>query len=435
MSKYKLTCKVCNYVVADFATWFSLNQTCPKCGSKHVEVVYTSDYSELPALLEETPESFWHYFNFLPLVNPKYKVSLGEGAIPIENWDFLSQYAKENYNIDCTTLVYRNDLNGGTQSFKDVAAALAASVLAENGVKQYCLASTGNAATAFSKYLALAGINVSVFVPQDMSLDSEIEMRAYGQQVIRVAGNYAYAKKMLAEYAEANNILVSAGNIDPMRIEAKKTMVFEFLRQLGKMPDVYIQAVSGGTGPLAIDKGVREIGPYIPGLKNPRMLLVQQDLCDPMVQAWETAKSKGFPKDYQKEYPIIENPKTSVAILSTGNPGTYPILAPIVKNSEGDFLRVKESQLGGLAKVVAFEKKVLLGPASLVCMLGFFEALKQGTIKNGETVLINTGEGANRANDFLRSLMYMNPFRAEASDCKPHHMSDLRKQLWENLDV
>ncbi|MEG1910006.1 MAG: pyridoxal-phosphate dependent enzyme [Bacteroidales bacterium] len=435
MSKYKLTCKVCGYEVADFSSWFSLNQVCPKCGSKHVEANYTSNYNELPTLLKETPKSFWHYFDFLPLINPIYKVSLGEGAIPIENWDFLSQYAKEKYNIDCTTFVYRNDLNGGTQSFKDVAAALAASVLSENGVKQYCLASTGNAATAFSKYLSLAGINVSVFVPQTMSLDSEIEMRAYGQQVIRVKGNYAYAKQMAAEYSQNNKILLSAGNIDPMRIEAKKTMVFEFLRQLGKIPEVYIQAVAGGTGPLAIDKGIREIAPYFNGLKNPRMLLIQQDLCDPMVQAWETAKSKGFPKGFQKEYPIIENPSTSVSILSTGNPGMYPLLAPLVKNSEGDFLRVKENQLGALAKIVAFEKKVLLGPASLVCMLGFFQALKNGAIKNGESVLINTGEGANRSTDFVRSLMPMNALTANVADCHPHQISDLRKQLWENLDV
>ncbi|MEG1762218.1 MAG: hypothetical protein RR256_01245, partial [Bacteroidales bacterium] len=133
--------------------------------------------------------------------------------------------------------------------------------------------------------------------------------------------------------------------------------------------------------------------------------------------------------------PIIENPSTSVSILSTGNPGMYPLLAPLVKNSEGDFLRVKENQLGALAKIVAFEKKVLLGPASLVCMLGFFQALKNGAIKNGESVLINTGEGANRSTDFVRSLMPMNALTANVADCHPHQISDLRKQLWENLDV
>ena len=66
-------------------------------------------------------------------------------------------------------------------------------------------------------------------------------------------------------------------------------MVFEWLRQIDRMPDVYIQAISGGTGPIAIDKGVREIQSVYPDLKNPRFIMVQPDACDPMVQAWENA--------------------------------------------------------------------------------------------------------------------------------------------------
>ena len=46
-------------------------------------------------------------------------------------------------------------------------------------------------------------------------------------------------------------------------------MVFEWLRQMGQIPDVYIQAVSGGTGPIAIDKGIRDIKEIYPDLKNP----------------------------------------------------------------------------------------------------------------------------------------------------------------------
>ena len=33
------------------------------------------------------------------------------------------------------------------------------------------------------------------------------------------------------------------------------------------------------------------------------MLLVQQDTCDPMVQAWEKAQEQNFPKEYEKQYP------------------------------------------------------------------------------------------------------------------------------------
>ncbi len=72
----------------------------------------------------------------------------------------------------------------------------------------------------------------------------------------------------------------------------------------GKFPDVYIQAVSGGTGPIAIDKGIREISHVYPELKNPRFLLVQTDGCDPMVQAWEKAEADGFPEGFEKNTPL-----------------------------------------------------------------------------------------------------------------------------------
>lgn len=402
--KYRLICKQCGADNKQFPQWFTQNQQCYQCGSKHAEVVYNADYHKLTELYKENPDSFWLYFDYLPVENSENIVSCKEGGIAIEAWDYLEKIAREQYGINCKALIYRNDKNGGTNTFKDVAASLAATVFKENGISDFCVASTGNTATAYSKYLALAGVKITVFVPGNANEDSVQEIRSYGQNVVVVDGDYAFAKKMAAEFHEKNKVLISAGNIDPIRVEAKKTMVFEFLRQLGKMPDVYIQAVSGGTGPIAIDKGIREINGTFPEVTLPRILLVQQDRCDPMVQAWENAELKGFPKGYEKEYPVIDNPQTEVSILSTGNPGMFPVVAPIVRKSEGTFLRVKEAELVETAKEVLKERGVYLGPASIVCLLGFFEALKMKKIKDGETVLINVGEGADRAAKFKKNI-------------------------------
>ena len=404
MSKYHLKCSKCGFITPTFLIWFQQNQQCPKCGSKRSEAVYNTDYAPLNELIRHQPESFWHYFDFLPLENHQNRISCGEGTAPIEFWEFLSDYAREKHGIDCKVFVYRNDLNGGTGTFKDVAGALAAALFKENGITQYTAASTGNTATAYAKYLALAGVKFTVFVPENMTKDSEAEIVSYGQTVVRSFGDYAQAKVEAAQFSEKNGILISTGNIDPIRVEAKRTMVFEFLRRLEKMPDVYIQAISGGTGPIAIDKGIRELKPYFPQLKTPKMLMIQQDLCDPMVQAWESAKAQNFPEGFENHYPVIENPQTSVSILSTGNPAMYPVVAPIVRQTDGDFLRVRENDLADFAKMVYHEKKIYLGPASLVCLAGFFEALRQHKIENGQTVLVNTGEGALRATNFVNSV-------------------------------
>ncbi|MBQ9435823.1 MAG: pyridoxal-phosphate dependent enzyme [Bacteroidales bacterium] len=399
-NKYQLRCTQCGEVIPDFATWLSQNQQC-KCGCKRAVAEYSADYHKLDDLLKaKNPDSFYIYSDFLPIKDANNAVSYGEGTIPMEEWAYLEKIAKEQYGIDCKVMVYRNDLNGGTGTFKDVAASLAATIFKENGVKEFCVASTGNTATAYSRYLAKAGIKFTVFVPNCVSPDTVREIKSHGQNVVVADGDYAYAKKLAADFHTQNNVLISAGNIDPIRVEAKKTMVFEFLRQLGKMPDVYVQAVAGGTGPIAVEKGVREVEKHYPEVKLPRMLLIQQDTCDPMVQGWENAKKSNFPEGYQNHYPVIDNPQTMVSILSTGNPGMFPVVAPIVRRSGGDFLRVKESELVATARQAYEETNVLLGPAGVVCLAGFFEALRQGQIHNGETVLVNTGEGAGRATAF-----------------------------------
>ena len=114
--KYNLICKKCGAVIKNFAEWFENDQLCPKCGSNHVEVKYDADYTKLPELYKGKPDSFWHYFDFLPLEDKKNIVSFGEGAIPLEHWDFLDRFANEKYGIDCKAYVYRNDLNGGTNT-------------------------------------------------------------------------------------------------------------------------------------------------------------------------------------------------------------------------------------------------------------------------------------------------------------------------------
>lgn len=399
--KYQLKCKKCGYITSDFATWFKQEQTCPKCGSKHSEVEYFTDYAKLKDVFKTRPENFWAYFDFLPLMDRKNIITCNEGTPDLEEWDFLEKFAAERYGVECKVVVCRNDLNGGTQTFKDVAGALGASIFQENGVREYCVASTGNTATAFAKYLAIAGIKFTNFAPSDINPDSVEEIRALGQEVVLSEGNYAQAKKEAADFAAQNHVLISTGNIDPIRVEAKKTMAFDFMRQLGQLPDVYMQAVGGGTGPIALDKGVRELQSHFAGLKTPRMLLAQQDLCDPMVQGWEMARAKGFPEGFENDYPTIADPQTKVSILSAGVPAMFPVVAPIVKKTQGDFLRVKEAELPAYARKVFDERGIYLGPASIVCIAGFYQALAEGKIRTGETVLLNIGEGAGRASAFV----------------------------------
>jgi len=407
-SKFHFECRECGHEIDGFKEWFEHGQKCSKCGKSNVYSIYHTDENKLKELIEfkGKPDSLWHYFDFLPLNDKKNIVTLGEGVSPIQEWEFLEKYAKAKYNLDVKVFVNRNDFSPGTGTFKDKGGTLIASVLKEHGIKEYVVASTGNTANAVAQYCAKAGISASIFVPQDALAENFVHIGALGQKVYFVKGDYAYAKKIAGEYAKKHGILISLGNLDPLRLEAKKTTAFEIMRQMGKMPDIYIQAVSGGTAPLGLEKAFADFSKSGILGKMPRMFFVQGHYCAPQVHAWNKAKANNFPEGWEKEYPIYDNPKVYVPTIATGNPGLYPQLAKLVKKSEGEYFEVIEETSIDVARLVAFETSAKLGPASAIAILGFFEALKQNTIKNGESIFINTGEGVGRAISFLEDVSY-----------------------------
>ena len=394
--KYQIRCKKCGKVVGDFATWFQQDQQCA-CGSTYAEVEYF-DLPSFPPQATATNSFQDLYYDFLPIENRENIVSCGEGMVAIERWAHLESVAKAA-GVDCEVYVCRNDLNQGSGTFKDISAALAASVLKEQGVKEYCLASTGNAGVAFATYLAKAGIHFTEFAPSFIDTDSLDAIRKVGQTAVVSAGGYGDAKAEAATFHKEHKVLISGGNTDPLRIESKRTLVFECLRQMGCMPTVYMQAVAGGTSPLAFEKGFRDLCAMCPDktYELPRMVLVQQDECDPMVTAWEKATAAGFPEGWEQQYEAKKNMHTQIGILTAANPGNYPLVAPLVKRTDGTFIRVKEADLPEYGCRMLQEQGVLMGPASMVCYAGFFESLQNGTIRNGDKVLLNTGEGCGRS--------------------------------------
>lgn len=397
--KYQLRCKKCGKVIGDFATWFRQDQQC-ECGSGYAEVEY---FDVKPFRYDKPANGSYqdYYFDLLPIEKRENIVSFGEGLIPMERWNNLEEYAKSK-GVDCKVFVYRNDQNAGSGSFKDISAALAATVLKENGVKEYCLASTGNAGVAFATYLAKAGIKFTEFAPNCIDPATVEAIRNVGQPIVISKGGYGDAKAEAANYHKENKVLISGGNTDPLRIESKRLLVNECIRQIGQLPTVYMQAVAGGTSPLAFEKGFRDLQAMTgdKSLKLPRMLLVQQDECDPMVNAWEKATATGFPEGWEKDYEAKKDIKTRIGILTAANPGNYPLVAPLVRKSGGTFIRVKEAELPQYGKEMKRSQETLMGPASMVCYAGFYQAVDKGLIHDGDVVLLNTGEGSDRAGWF-----------------------------------
>lgn len=435
--KFFLTCCACEQEISDFGVWFSHGQRCPKCGSGRADAIYTRSMEGLKKLL--TPyikgrSGLWHYFDYLPINSEKNIISCGEGTVSIDRWKWLERLAREKYKIDCRIYAHRHDNNFATGTFKDLAGSMVASVLNENNIKSYVVASTGNVGVAYARYLTEAGISLSAFIPENSSPSQEAEIGCFGQRVFRVIGDYARAKELAREFAAKYSILLAAGNFDPMRIEAKKTMVYEWLRLMPEFPTVYVQALSGGTGPLGIDKALNELQGLNLFENGPRYLLVQTDKCSPMADAWAEAKAEGFPEGWENKYPIYQNPVTSIPTLATGYPVTYPVLSKLVRKSEGEIIAFPEKYAVDVARLVAYEVAVRIGPAAAVPVGGFILSLARGLIRNGDVVMLNVGEGIRRAPAFMKKLIYTTSNVSEIDDCEVLDRATLREKLWKVME-
>ncbi|MCA9944443.1 MAG: pyridoxal-phosphate dependent enzyme, partial [Anaerolineales bacterium] len=293
----------------------------------------------------------------------------------------------------------KDERQGPTGSFKDRQAAIAISVMKEAGIKEAVVASTGNVAIAYSAYSARAGIKMWVFVTSSVPADKMREVALYGSEVIKVAGTYDEAKRIAAEFAASKNLFLDRGIKGIAAKEAMKTLAFEIAEQLGNIhagqnpavlngskypwrtPDWYLQAVSGGLGPVGVMKGFAEL--KLLGLVDrlPKMGLFQSSGCAPMANS------------FHKGLPVAENvkePRTDITTLATGAPGeAYEVVRELIARHGGTIDAISDVEAFNALHLVAKMDGLSVEPATAVTFAGLFKLIREGKIMPHETVVLN----------------------------------------------
>src|SRR5512135_207048 len=272
---------------------------CPNCNSQWREAEYDmADVAKtFPAEIRNRPFDLWRYQELLPIHNPNPTLRLGEGGTP------LIQAVNLGMMLGLPNLFIKDERQGPTSSFKDRQAAVTIAALKEGGVTEMVAASTGNVAISLSAYAARAGIKLWAFVTSLVPGVKMREIALYGSQVVKITGSYDQAKQVAAEFARQRGLYQDMGARTITAIEAMKTIAFEIAEQLTslqgpapqnngdgpvwRVPDWYVQAISGGMGPLGVYKGFRELRQM--GLidKIPAIAAIQAEGCAPMVQSFK----------------------------------------------------------------------------------------------------------------------------------------------------
>ncbi len=375
---------------------------CAACNGVWLDAQY--DYEAVAQIWQHNFQrrinSLWRYVELLPVMDVGNIISMGEGYTP------LLPAAKIQKRLNHPTIFIKDERQSPTSSFKDRQAAVAVTAMYEAGIRECALASTGNAAAAYAAYCARADIKLWLFLTSLVPAAKMREAALYGAEVIKVAGTYDQAKKIAADFAARRGIHFDKGAKAIPGKESMKTIAFEIAEELGtnssyplsfnggssfslsnkvphsgwKAPDWFIQAVSGGIGPIGVHKGFEEL--YKMGLVDrvPKIGVIQVTGCSPMVRAFAAGKSKADP--------VI--PETRITVLSTGDPGLgYDILFQANQTYGGYMLDVTDEEAFEAMRLLAKTEGYSVEPATAVAFAGAEKLIRQGIIKNDETVVIN----------------------------------------------
>jgi threonine synthase len=334
-------------------------------------------------------------------------LSMGEGGTPMIRASNLGMM------LGCPNLFIKDERQGPTASFKDRQAAVCVAALKEAGITEAVLASTGNVAIAYSAYAARAGIKLWAFLNSLVPAEKMREVAIYGTQVVKVTASYDQSKQVAAEFAQQRGLYLERGARSIPSVEGMKTIAYEICEQLAKLrperrnggnggsqkgaavlaspwaaPDWYFQSVSGGLGPLGVQKGFYEL--YEMGLieQIPGIAGIQAEGCSPMVKAWKANQDHAEP---------VISPRTHIATLSTGDPGrTYTLLYQRMKANPrqntpdgGIFESVSDEETFRTIHILAKLEGISVEPAAAVAFAGLIKLVRAGVINQDDLIVVN----------------------------------------------
>jgi len=379
-----IKCMDCGYN----APYFPTSTTCPKCDSQWREAEY--DYEviakQLPPSLTSRNFDLWRYKELLPVRNPNVSLSLGEGGTP------LIRAVNLGMMLGCPNIYIKDERQGPTSSFKDRQASVTIAALKEAGITEMVAASTGNVAISYSAYASRAGMKLWAFVTSLVPSVKMREIALYGSQVVKITGSYDQCKQVASEFARQRKLYQDMGARTITSIEAMKTIAFEISEQLTtiqgpgeetpwRTPDWYVQAISGGMGPLGVYKGFREMKQMGWTDRIPAFAPIQAAGCAPMVDSWK--------KGLEKAEPVL-SPKTRIETLATGDPGrAYEFLSKYVNQTNGAFESVTDEEAFRAMHVLAKMEGISAEPAAGTAFAGLIKLIRTGVIKPTDTIVVN----------------------------------------------
>jgi len=366
---------------------------CPKCGDLF-EVVYPGwktsagmrvaglDAVTLKALWSERRTSratldqsgVWRFREILPdLGDGHHAITLFEGNTPLHTLPLCARVA------GVWNLFAKHQGMNPTGSFKDTGMTVAASFARRDGFRWVACASTGNTSASMAAYAARGGMHSLVLIPEGkVSWSKLAQALDYGALTCQLRTDFDGCMRVLNEVVQRMPVYL-LNSVNPYRLEGQKTAAIELLEQFGWRAPDHILVPGGNMGnSSALGKAfleMKEIG-LISAL--PKISIIQAEGANPLVR---TLRETGG-----KELVAVEA-HTMATAIRIGHPASWKKAVRMLAATGGTTEQVSDVEIA-LAKAEIGADGIGCEPASAVTLAGLKKLVKQGFVKENETVVL-----------------------------------------------
>lgn len=322
--------------------------------------------------------SMWRYRGALPVAPKEEPITLGEGATPL----LPARTLASELRLDAPLYV-KDESQNPTGSFKARGMSVAVTVAKRLGASALVAPSAGNAGSALAAYGAKAGLPVHVFLPADTPQILIEQTERFGAQVTRVDGLITDAGKLAAAHAKKHDAFNVATLREPYRVEGKKTMAYELVEELGRVPAAILYPTGGGTGIVGMWKAFEEMEAlgWI-GKERPKIFSVQSQACPTIVNAFEAGAERAVPPAFCT---------TKVWGLRVPALIGDRLVLRALRESAGGAVAVSEAQMRADMRQLHVREGVDATEEGGATLSALRSLLERGTRFEGPVVLFNTG--------------------------------------------
>lgn len=331
----------------------------------------------------------WAWGPLLPVRDPHFRVTLGEGGTPLLDCPRLAG------ELHVRRLLVKHEGWQPTGTFKARGAAISIGRALELGQTDIALATAGNSGLAWSAYAARAGLRAHVFMPTWTPRDIVEACRAWGADVRLVSGPVAVAAADCSRAVAEHGWWSVGAWAEPYRVEGDKTLGLELLADpRAREADAILWPCASGIGLVGTWKARRDLRALGGDVALPPLVGVQAATCAPLLEAFEAQATDCLPG----------RGWTDTASLARGllavRPTAGDLVLHAVRDTGGWLCSVDDTAIVRAAALIMKLEGLALAPESAAAIAAVAQLRSVGRL-NADAAVVVVATGAGRQSDYF----------------------------------